>query len=124
MYVSLLPIRYLPQYMKSDANDFTGNHGSELQGVPQETHYDYGCRIQPQYDGEIYSSHGCSVRALSPSLPSPVISLAFNLNFFLPFPPYFQSLTKALSWSIPVVNHTCLEDCFVQWRNLTVGVEK
>ncbi|KIJ92959.1 hypothetical protein K443DRAFT_684887 [Laccaria amethystina LaAM-08-1] len=32
--------------------------------------------------------------------------------------------TKALSWSIPVVNHTWLEDCFVQWRNLTVGVEK
>lgn len=39
----------------------------------------------------------------------------------------FLSGTKArktLSWSIPVVNHTWLEDCFVQWRNLTVGVEK
>ena len=22
------------------------------------------------------------------------------------------------------MNHTCLEHCFVQWRNLTVGVEK
>ncbi|KAF8987641.1 hypothetical protein BDQ17DRAFT_1435488 [Cyathus striatus] len=32
--------------------------------------------------------------------------------------------TKALSWSIPVVNHTWLEDCFVQWRNLTVAREK
>ncbi|TFK35317.1 hypothetical protein BDQ12DRAFT_714751 [Crucibulum laeve] len=31
---------------------------------------------------------------------------------------------KAFSWSIPVVNHTWLEDCFVQWRNLTVGLEK
>lgn len=31
---------------------------------------------------------------------------------------------KALSWSIPVVNHTWLEDCFVQWRKLTVGLEK
>ncbi|KAF9037073.1 hypothetical protein BJ165DRAFT_1375475 [Panaeolus papilionaceus] len=32
--------------------------------------------------------------------------------------------TKALSWSIAVVNHTWLEDCFVQWRNLTVATEK
>ncbi|EGN97163.1 hypothetical protein SERLA73DRAFT_161344 [Serpula lacrymans var. lacrymans S7.3] len=32
--------------------------------------------------------------------------------------------TKARSWSIPVVNHTWLEDCFVQWKNLTVGLEK
>ncbi|EAU89078.2 hypothetical protein CC1G_11918 [Coprinopsis cinerea okayama7 len=31
---------------------------------------------------------------------------------------------KALSWSIPVVNHTWLEDCFVQWRNLTLASEK
>ena len=26
--------------------------------------------------------------------------------------------TKAREWSIPIVNHTWLEDCFVQWRNL------
>jgi mediator of DNA damage checkpoint protein 1 len=32
--------------------------------------------------------------------------------------------TKARNWSIPVVNHTWLEDCFVQWRNLSVGLEK
>lgn len=32
--------------------------------------------------------------------------------------------TKARSWSIPIVNHTWLEDCFVQWRNLTVALEK
>ena len=32
--------------------------------------------------------------------------------------------TKAQSWSIPIVNHTWLEDCFIQWRNLTVGLEK
>ncbi|KAL0579150.1 regulator of Ty1 Transposition [Marasmius crinis-equi] len=31
---------------------------------------------------------------------------------------------RAYAWSIPVVNHLWLEDCFVQWRNLTVGVEK
>jgi hypothetical protein len=31
---------------------------------------------------------------------------------------------KARAWSIPIVNHTWLEDCFVQWRNMTVGVEK
>ena len=31
---------------------------------------------------------------------------------------------KAQSWSIPIVNHTWLEDCFIQWRNLTVGLEK
>ncbi len=32
--------------------------------------------------------------------------------------------TKARNWSIPVVNHTWLEDCFIQWRNLSVGLEK
>src|ERR1700761_8668084 len=31
---------------------------------------------------------------------------------------------KARNWSIPVVNHTWLEDCFIQWKNLTVGLEK
>ncbi|KAJ7497377.1 hypothetical protein FB451DRAFT_1076020 [Mycena latifolia] len=31
---------------------------------------------------------------------------------------------KALSWSIPIVNHTWLEDCFVQWRSLTPAVPK
>ncbi|KAF8647813.1 hypothetical protein AX16_006533 [Volvariella volvacea WC 439] len=32
--------------------------------------------------------------------------------------------TKAAAWSIPIVNHTWLEDCFVKWRNLTVALEK
>ncbi|TFK70491.1 hypothetical protein BDN72DRAFT_958770 [Pluteus cervinus] len=32
--------------------------------------------------------------------------------------------SKAASWSIPIVNHTWLEDCFIKWRNLTVGTEK
>ncbi|PFH45698.1 hypothetical protein AMATHDRAFT_71207 [Amanita thiersii Skay4041] len=32
--------------------------------------------------------------------------------------------TKAAAWSIPIVNHTWIEDCFVKWRNLTVGLEK
>lgn len=32
--------------------------------------------------------------------------------------------TKATNWSIPIVNHTWLEDCFIQWRNLSVGIEK
>ncbi|KAI0665873.1 hypothetical protein C8Q78DRAFT_480053 [Trametes maxima] len=31
---------------------------------------------------------------------------------------------KATSWSIPVVNHTWVEDCFVQWRYLTPANEK
>ncbi|KAG6820065.1 hypothetical protein H0H93_005688 [Arthromyces matolae] len=31
---------------------------------------------------------------------------------------------KAASWSIPIVNHLWLEDCFVKWRNLTVALEK
>ncbi|KAG7098722.1 hypothetical protein E1B28_000635 [Marasmius oreades] len=31
---------------------------------------------------------------------------------------------RALAWSIPIVNHLWLEDCFVQWRNLTTGLEK
>ncbi|KAI9462556.1 hypothetical protein HD554DRAFT_2027502, partial [Boletus coccyginus] len=32
--------------------------------------------------------------------------------------------TRALLWSIPVVNHTWLEDYFVEWRALTVGLER
>ncbi|THH15096.1 hypothetical protein EW146_g5335 [Bondarzewia mesenterica] len=32
--------------------------------------------------------------------------------------------TKAGNWSIPVVNHIWLEDCFIQWKNITVGKEK
>ncbi|KAG6829223.1 hypothetical protein H0H87_012209 [Tephrocybe sp. NHM501043] len=32
--------------------------------------------------------------------------------------------TKAASWSIPIVNHLWLEDCFVKWRNLTPALEK
>ncbi|KAF9219682.1 hypothetical protein BS17DRAFT_788949 [Gyrodon lividus] len=32
--------------------------------------------------------------------------------------------TRALAWSIPIVNHTWLEDCFVEWRALTVGLER
>ncbi|KAG9311151.1 hypothetical protein JVU11DRAFT_8217 [Chiua virens] len=31
---------------------------------------------------------------------------------------------RAYSWSIPVVNHTWLEDCFAEWRALTVGLER
>ena len=31
---------------------------------------------------------------------------------------------SAAQWSIPTVNHTWLEDCFVNWRNLSVGHEK
>ncbi|TBU24360.1 hypothetical protein BD311DRAFT_702198 [Dichomitus squalens] len=31
---------------------------------------------------------------------------------------------KATSWSIPIVNHTWVEDCFVQWRRLTPAREK
>ena len=27
-------------------------------------------------------------------------------------------------WSIPVVNHTWLEDCFIRWKTLSVGLEK
>ncbi|KXN86850.1 BRCT-containing protein 1 [Leucoagaricus sp. SymC.cos] len=35
-----------------------------------------------------------------------------------------QKTSKARAWSIPVVNHTWLEDCFIQWRNLTTSTEK
>lgn len=31
---------------------------------------------------------------------------------------------KAQAWSIAVVNHTWLEDCFIQWRNLTPALER
>ena len=32
--------------------------------------------------------------------------------------------TRARDWSIPVFNHTRLEDCFIQWKKLSVGLEK
>ncbi|TFY83277.1 hypothetical protein EWM64_g738 [Hericium alpestre] len=32
--------------------------------------------------------------------------------------------SKARNWSIPVVNHTWLEDCFVQWKDVSVGLDK
>jgi hypothetical protein len=32
--------------------------------------------------------------------------------------------TKALNWSIPIVNHIWLEDCFIQWKNFSVGLGK
>lgn len=31
---------------------------------------------------------------------------------------------KARAWQIPVVNHLWLEDCFIQWKKITVGVER
>ncbi|KAG0699519.1 hypothetical protein DFH29DRAFT_1070645 [Suillus ampliporus] len=31
---------------------------------------------------------------------------------------------RAVAWSIPIVNHTWLEDCFIAWKSLTVGVDK
>ncbi|KAH9985593.1 hypothetical protein BJV77DRAFT_919798, partial [Russula vinacea] len=35
-----------------------------------------------------------------------------------------RKATKARDWSIPVVNHTWLEDCFIRWKTLSVGLEK
>ncbi|KAF5393226.1 hypothetical protein D9757_000723 [Collybiopsis confluens] len=31
---------------------------------------------------------------------------------------------RARSWDIPIVNHLWLEDCFVRWKNITVGLER
>ncbi|KIK67247.1 hypothetical protein GYMLUDRAFT_37329 [Collybiopsis luxurians FD-317 M1] len=31
---------------------------------------------------------------------------------------------KARSWDIPIVNHLWLEDCFVKWKNMTVGLDR
>ncbi|THH28633.1 hypothetical protein EUX98_g5551 [Antrodiella citrinella] len=35
-----------------------------------------------------------------------------------------QKTHKALSWSIPVVNHVWLEDCFIQWRHVAQAHDK
>ncbi|KAF7376219.1 hypothetical protein MSAN_00037000 [Mycena sanguinolenta] len=35
-----------------------------------------------------------------------------------------EKTQKALSWSIAVVNHAWLEDCFVDWRDITPAVPK
>ena len=31
---------------------------------------------------------------------------------------------KAAAWSIPIVNYTWIEDSFIKWRNLIIGLEK
>ena len=31
---------------------------------------------------------------------------------------------KADEWSVPVVTHVWLEDCFIEWRNLTPAQKK
>ncbi|KAJ7689769.1 hypothetical protein B0H17DRAFT_601907 [Mycena rosella] len=33
-------------------------------------------------------------------------------------------MTKAAEWSIPIVNHTWLEDCFLRWQNVTPTLPK
>ncbi|KAI0029197.1 hypothetical protein K488DRAFT_56969 [Vararia minispora EC-137] len=35
-----------------------------------------------------------------------------------------QKTTKAKNWNIPILNHTWLEDCFVQWRSLPAANDK
>ncbi|VDB95817.1 unnamed protein product [Peniophora sp. CBMAI 1063] len=35
-----------------------------------------------------------------------------------------QKTDKAQGWGIPIVNHLWLEDCFLQWRTVSVGTEK
>jgi len=51
----------------------------------------------------------------------PLVSL---ITSFRPCSISGNKAAKARNWSIPVVNHTWLEDCFIQWRNLSVGLEK
>ncbi|KAF9062435.1 BRCT domain-containing protein, partial [Rhodocollybia butyracea] len=31
---------------------------------------------------------------------------------------------RAREWDIPIVNHTWLEDCFIKWKNLSVGKDR
>ena len=51
----------------------------------------------------------------------PLVSL---ITSFRPCSISGNKAIKARNWSIPVVNHTWLEDCFIQWKNLSVGLEK
>ena len=54
-----------------------------------------------------------------------IILLCDDSNPFVPTRSISgNKANKARNWSIPVVNHTWLEDCFIQWKNLTVGLEK
>ncbi|KAG8932273.1 hypothetical protein FRC01_014804, partial [Tulasnella sp. 417] len=32
-----------------------------------------------------------------------------------------QKAERALGWNIPIVNHTWLEDCFLEWKNIPIG---
>ncbi|KAG8951559.1 hypothetical protein FRC04_005845 [Tulasnella sp. 424] len=32
-----------------------------------------------------------------------------------------QKAERAMHWNIPIVNHTWLEDCFLEWKNIPIG---
>ena len=137
-----LPICYLPQYMDSDANDFTGNDGNKHTGEAWEYLKKLITAMGATFARNMTSKNTVFMAALNVPfpllfpLPLPFFLLLPIISSFSPFLPVFNhylipllslsgtKATRALSWSIPVVNHTCLEDCFVQWRNLTVGMEK
>lgn len=36
--------------------------------------------------------------------------------FVILFSQHSPKTKRALAWSIPIVNHTWVEDCFVEWR--------
>jgi len=101
-----------------------GDHGDELywrsSRLPQKTHWTYGCDFYAEHVWEKHRTHSGIVRPF-PTYCLPMTSLIAS--------SWFGSVsgnkaTKARNWSIPVVNHTWLEDCFIQWRNLSVGLEK
>ncbi|EDR06414.1 uncharacterized protein LACBIDRAFT_300036 [Laccaria bicolor S238N-H82] len=105
---SSFPTVYVPQYMECDANDFT----LEI----TVTNYTGEAR---EYLKKLISAMPLCTCPFLFSFPftSPVLPLASHL------PLSATNANKAFSWSIPVANYTWLDYCFVQWRNLKVGVE-
>ncbi|KIM92170.1 hypothetical protein PILCRDRAFT_810179 [Piloderma croceum F 1598] len=57
-------------------------------------------------------------------LPHSFLPYQHLLPLILPYTHHALPNQLLLNWSIPIVNHLWLEDCFIQWKNLTVDIGK
>ena len=100
-----------------------GDHGHELHRgrsrLLEKADWAYGRNL---YAEHVREKHGAHSRVVRPTQRN--VNILFLMASSRSFSISGNKATKARNWSIPVVNHTWLEDCFIQWRNLSVGLEK
>jgi hypothetical protein len=83
--------------------------------LSQSSHQYYGRCVHAEHERTEHCPHRSAVRSiLLSSLTSDEQDYSIS----------GAKAMKARSWSIPIVNHTWLEDCFVRWKSLTVALEK